>query len=110
MTAISLLVGSRDRVPVTDTTSNWTTQLNNNWTQPTNIWVAIQPRSGLVTAGEVLPPYQYIGATWFTMNQSRDRGQPGAQLPAAGRGFGQQRARFFVARRTDVGSMTWEHA
>lgn len=70
MTVINLLVGSRDNVPVTDTTSNWTTQLKYNWTMATNIWVAIQPRTGMVTAGEVIPPYQYIGASFQTMNQS----------------------------------------
>jgi hypothetical protein len=72
---ISLLVGSRDRVPVTDTTSNWTTQLNYNWTQPTNIWVSIQPRTGLVSSSEVVPPAvlysNWNGSTaWQNLNQS----------------------------------------
>ncbi|HEY5311886.1 MAG TPA: hypothetical protein VIK18_05180 [Pirellulales bacterium] len=75
LSTINFLVGSRDNVPVVDTTSNWATQLNYNWTQPTNIWVAIQPRTGLVTSAEVVPPaVLYAGAygsvAWQNLNQS----------------------------------------
>jgi hypothetical protein len=46
-------------------TATWRIQSNNNWTQPGNIWVAVHPRSGMVTSAEVLPitPPANIDAT-----------------------------------------------
>lgn len=53
---IYFLVGKREKVPITvnipKTFDTWQNQMNYNYADPTNLWVAVIPRTGLIVSAE----------------------------------------------------------